>query len=485
MAVTTVNSTDFNASSILNATAINSGKKVTGITQDFGAVLNSTTQNSKSQQDTTTTKVDKTEKTFSVNDSKASEASEDDEPIKAKADEATSDTVDNQESEEADDETIEAVATALTNILDQLKEILNVDDDTIAVTMEDLELTPSDLLESGNLAELVTALSGEESVISLVADEGLYDNLQALTEIVDTQLETLLDNTGLSEDELSAVLENYGKAISSGNEEEEVIASPTELVADNDVEEDEPVYIVEDNTTKSTDTTYTKLPENQQDTTELKDDTASDNNSKTDKSAESEQKDYSANQSLNQNNDTAINENVTEVAEDVTSYTSESTESIMRQLADTVKLIKDENMTQMELQLHPASLGTVNISLIAKGGAITAQFTTQSEQVRAAIESQATQLQSDLEAQGVKVEAIEVTVESHQMERNLDENNNRQEKNEQKAQESIKATRRHNINLRMLGDDGDVLEEIQGADDATRIAMELMSARGNSMDMLA
>jgi flagellar hook-length control protein FliK len=158
----------------------------------------------------------------------------------------------------------------------------------------------------------------------------------------------------------------------------------------------------------------------------------------------------------------------------------------MRQLADTVKLIKDDNMTQMELQLHPSSLGTVNVSLISKGGAITAQFTTQNEQVKAAIESQAAQLQADIEKQGVKVEAIEVAVESHEMEKNLDENNQRREKEGEQTEESIKATRRANINLRTLGEDGgDLLEEIQGADDATRITMEMMSAHGNTLNIQA
>jgi hypothetical protein len=72
------------------------------------------------------------------------------------------------------------------------------------------------------------------------------------------------------------------------------------------------------------------------------------------------------------------------------------------------------------------------------------------------------------------------------MERNLDKDNSRREKEGEQAQDNIRATRRANINLRTLGEDGDdLLEEIQGADDATRIAMELMSAKGNSMDLQA
>jgi flagellar hook-length control protein FliK len=260
----------------------------------------------------------------------------------------------------------------------------------------------------------------------------------------------------------------------------------TESLVNTKVKDDEPIVTVEDNTSKTANNVAnSKINESSQDTVELKNDSQS-ADTKSEKSQDShEEKDYSQNQNFSQNQDTGVNEEIAQVAKETTSYTSENAESIMRQLADTVKLIKDENMTQMELQLHPASLGTVNVSLITKGGTVTAQFTTQSEQVRAAIEAQASTLTQNLEEQGVKVEAIEVTVESHQMEKNLDEDNRKREKEEEKAEESLKATRRANINLRELGEDGDLIEEIQGADEATRIAMELMSAHGNSMDLLA
>ena len=157
----------------------------------------------------------------------------------------------------------------------------------------------------------------------------------------------------------------------------------------------------------------------------------------------------------------------------------------MRQLADMVKIVKGENLTEMELQLHPASLGTVNVSLTTKGGVVTAQFTTQNEAVKAAIEAQATQLQVNLEEQGVKIEAIEVSVASHEMERNLDKEGSGQHQSEEQKAERVQGTRRRSINLRALGEDGELEQELSGADDATRIAMEMMAANGNSMDLLA
>jgi flagellar hook-length control protein FliK len=484
MAVTTVNSTSLDVGSIMSVATSQKGKNTVDTSQDFGAVLDNATQSTNTKQDTKTSKSDN--KAFDVgtdNKQLSQDESVKEEPVSEETDDTAKDV--------ADDATIEEIATALENIINQIKEILNVDDDEIAVAMEDLGLTQGDLLNTDNLASLVTSLAGEDSIISLVTNEDLYTSLKALTEVVDTHFSQIIDNTDLSQEELKSILEKF-EAMNNSDEINQVADTLEEAVggsAENVEEapnEDEPVVIIQDNTIKSTQNT---LPENQQDTSDLKNDSqSSDNNSKTTKNQNNNNvKDYSENQTLSASQAQKLNEAVAEVTDTVTSYTSvEDTQSLMRQLADAVKIIRNEDMTQMELQLHPANLGTVNISIVTKGGLVTAQFTTQSEQVKAAIEMQATQLQTNLENQGVKVEAIEVAVESHEMERNLDKDNSRREKEGEQAQDNIRATRRANINLRTLGEDGgDLLEEIQGADDATRIAMELMSAKGNSMDLQA
>lgn len=128
----------------------------------------------------------------------------------------------------------------------------------------------------------------------------------------------------------------------------------------------------------------------------------------------------------------------------------------------------------MQLQLHPASLGTVNINIASKAGVITAQFTAQNEAVKSVLESQIVQLRNNFEEQGIKVEAVEVTVESHAFERNLNgENSNRQA-----AQEGKKRGTRK-LNLNALEEEGAAMEE----DD--RLAVEMMRAGGNTVDFTA
>ncbi|MCM1025694.1 MAG: flagellar hook-length control protein FliK [Roseburia sp.] len=73
------------------------------------------------------------------------------------------------------------------------------------------------------------------------------------------------------------------------------------------------------------------------------------------------------------------------------------------------------------MQLHPASLGTLQIQIASKGGVVTANFLTQNEAVKTALESQMVQLKEQFAEQGVKVEAIEVSVQTREFERNLDQ----------------------------------------------------------------
>ena len=172
--------------------------------------------------------------------------------------------------------------------------------------------------------------------------------------------------------------------------------------------------------------------------------------------------------------------------QDVVPTRTVDTESIMKQLADYVKVRQGSELTEMEMQLHPASLGNVHIQLATKGGVVTAQITTQNEAVKNAIESQVVQLKDNLEEQGVKVEAVEVSVASHEMEKNLDQSGQQQQNEQQNnATGSIQRIRRANINLNLYNSEEEALEEASGLDDAARIAMEMMTANGNTMDLLA
>ena len=87
------------------------------------------------------------------------------------------------------------------------------------------------------------------------------------------------------------------------------------------------------------------------------------------------------------------------------------------------------------------------------------------------------QLKENFAEQGVKVEAIEVTVQTHQFEQNLEQGrgNNSNTANETGA--GRKRTRRINLNTAFAE------EEPQTEED--RIAADMMSANGNTVDFTA
>lgn len=410
------------------------------------------------------------------------------------------------EAETADEMTVQQIADALAQIIEQIKELLGISDEELIAGMESLEIQPKDLLGEGKMAQLLTVLAGDGEAISLVTNEELYTALQSLNETVEEVSAQLLDNTGLTKDELEEVLEQL-KNISENEEQpavteltDEEQQTITETVNASENEEQSAAIVVEDNTVvipqaeetakksieQLTDDIIEKLPENQQENQEAG--TLKLQSKKTEHDSENNGKnaeDFKGQQEMlqNTNNDTTA---VETAAKPISSYASENTENILRQLADAVKIIKNDNLTQMELQLHPASLGTVNVSLVTKGGSVTAEFTAQNEAVRAVIESQVSQLVSNLEQQGVRVEAVEVSVAGHELEKNLDEKNNgEQSRKEQEEKQRIQGVRRNSINLRAFESGDELAEEMQESDDATRIAMEMMTANGNSMDLMA
>ena len=127
------------------------------------------------------------------------------------------------------------------------------------------------------------------------------------------------------------------------------------------------------------------------------------------------------------------------------------------------------------MQLHPESLGSLHIQITSKGGEVTAQFRVQDETVKAAIESQVAELKETLKNQGIKVEAVEVTVESHAFESNLWQGQGREENASYQGER--KGHRRINLN------ELEGLEELTEEED--KLAAEMMEANGNTVDYTA
>lgn len=151
---------------------------------------------------------------------------------------------------------------------------------------------------------------------------------------------------------------------------------------------------------------------------------------------------------------------------------------LIEQIARNVRVTFSQTVTSMEMQLNPEHLGKIYLSISEREGAVRAQIAAQNEAVKEALETQVAELRQSLNQQGIKVDAIEVTVATHEFEQNL-EQNARQEEQMQQQREEVKKQARKNLNLNDLdGLTGLMTEEEE-------LAARIMRDNGNQVDLTA
>lgn len=151
---------------------------------------------------------------------------------------------------------------------------------------------------------------------------------------------------------------------------------------------------------------------------------------------------------------------------------------LIEQIARNVRVTFSQTVTSMEMQLNPEHLGKIYLSISEREGAVRAQIAAQNEAVKEALETQVAELRQSLNQQGIKVDAIEVTVATHEFEQNL-EQNARQEEQMQRQREEAQKQARKNLNLNDLdGLTGLMTEEEE-------LAARIMRDNGNQVDLTA
>lgn len=388
------------------------------------------------------------------------------------------------------EEMIETISQTVADLLQNVAEILELSTEELQELMEEIKMAPLDLLNEEKLVGLALAAEGEDSLIGIVMNETIYDNLNDLAQVVEVTEQKLLEETGFTQEELEKLFDTIQKITVS--EAERVEDTIEELPADVDEQVVLDVMVPEKNVPESKITDKNNTIQTETGTKEIQPnegETIVQNAENSQKHQEHHELEHHGNEQettmFQQNLENVEQIDEMQVENSMTTDSAPSTEHILRQLADFVKVESGKELTEMELQLHPASLGTVHIQLSTKGGVVTAHMTTQNEIVKNVIESQVVSLKNNLEEQGVKVEAIEVSVASHQMEKNLEQGKQGKQEQQNQKTEGIKKIRRANINLNawMQQEEEEDMEidEIE----AVRIAKEMLEINGNTMDLLA
>ncbi|MBD5458753.1 MAG: hypothetical protein HDR27_09315 [Lachnospiraceae bacterium] len=382
------------------------------------------------------------------------------------------------------DEQKAAVTEAGEKIVEEVAEKMDVTPEEVEAAMEVLGLSAIQLLDPENMKQLLIAISGNEDQLSIITDGELYGHLQNLLDTVSVNLDELQTELGLSEEELKALLEKAALAEKSS----EVAEIPEELTAETEEPEtaalegmkDYAVTVHRDGDEVKVKVQVDDAGANQS----VREEITQTSDVQEKHGAKSDNRDsFGENRGEGNMQDTFMMQTPVEqpslsevTANQQTMERFTSTEEIMNQITEYIKINLKSDVQEMELQLHPASLGTVNIQLAAKDGVITAQFTAQNETVKAAIESQLVQLRTQFEEQGIKVDAVEVIVANYRFEQSF---SGKEENPGEGSKNGKKGPRR--INLNDLS-----LEELpEDMEDSERIAAEMMASNGNTVDYTA
>ncbi len=389
-------------------------------------------------------------------DNRVKESSDADEPVE-----------NNEEKDAMADaeEAMEVLMTAVSGLVDAITETFEISEEELNGLLEDMGLTTVDLLDAGKLGDVLIEAAGAESPSELLTDEALYQDFSTVMNELNNILASDSGIADMSIDELKAAVSVQTQEISASNPDMEITDERM-----TDVRTEENFTVKEDGGLGAN-----VMLERADSSRELSEQAGRDlgERSSGKNSNEGAQGAGPFLQNL-QNDNTDI------VSADTLQSAGETvdTQDIMQQIMDYMKIQVKSDMSSLEMQLHPESLGTIRVQLSSDSGVVTANFVTQNEAVRTALESQMLQLKENLAEQGVKVEAIEVTVEPHQFEENLEQ--------DQRGGQNAEDTSRRGSRVRRLRLDGvlspDELEEMDSND---RIAAEMMEANGGTVDYMA
>lgn len=314
-----------------------------------------------------------------------------------------------------DNKSDEKVNDAVQNVKDTIKEELDVSDEDIAKAMEVLGITDNDLLSVVKVTELVSALTGADS-ITLITDDDMSGKLTSVLDAVNTAQEDIADMLNTDVDD--AVLVVRTDAVVKKDTDETVVKNTDSSITDNrSVSETESL----------SDVLAAKV-------------TAQGSSKNEESTGEHTGEQNHNTQSYGGVADSIIQSMKDSFADIVTEDTSRVSEAdIVNQVIDQIKLSSGRELTSIEVMLNPERLGSVHVTVTAKNGILSAQIAAQNEQVKTALENQVTALKENFQNQGIKVEAVEITVMTHQFEagQNFGQNESERKQSEQKINKKL------------------------------------------------
>ncbi len=414
---------------------------------------------------------------------------------------------------------VEKVQTLTKDVKDAVQETMDVSEEELTQAMELLGLSDMDLLQPQNLMQLVGQLTGSDDVSVLLTNDGVQQLMQDVTEL----FANFQQQNGMSSNDFSDLLTQLSMNIDELEEQIKAqlgIADDTQADVQTDVlteqvvqdelhpeQKDAQTGVFSSALQQSGEQTMQVQTNDQtnvaqdadvtiQQVTPLTEEAAAqttgeETGSMTDSSSDT-QTDHSFDEQMDLTDEsqqvmyqdqTAPNtQSVMQTTEVPQADSMIRYESLMNQMEGLARAFASTEGTTLQMQLNPESLGRLVLTVTEKHGNVTAQITATNEQVKEALQAQMVELHSTLQAQGIKVEAVEVTVATHEFEQNLD--GNASANAQMQEQSDSQSGSRPNSGRRNL--DQNVLEGIGGQlTEEESLAAQMMRDNGGSVDYTA
>lgn len=305
-------------------------------------------------------------------------------------------------------------------VKDLVKEELGLTEEELEAAMAVLGFAYADLLLPENMQALVLEVNQADSM-ELLTNETLNNQLAELLQ----GAEEILDEVGLTvpEEELPKLLESLKNAASDQTQKVEAPQQETpeeagpkiEILADKNVPKtaEKMEQPEEDGEGELLEEAVQKTENNTADQTQK----STEGDSSGQKESKSRQDSKGMLHEDNQNPLETVIQNLSKNAspESLVMTAAQRTEAmreIVNQVIDQIRISIKPETTSMEMTLNPENLGKVSLTVMAKDGHLTASFTAQNQVTKEALESQMQTLKENLTSQGIKVDAIEVNIQS-------------------------------------------------------------------------
>lgn len=340
---------------------------------------------------------------------------------------------------------------------------LGVPEEALREAVQEMGMSDISLLQPENVKELMIAMTEGADKMSLITDGDFYDAVTEALQTLDNVLEEAGEALEISPEELKTALAEGGAAREMPAEVQEKLPEAVTLTG-NPRQEAEP------------ESKIVKAPEPE---VQLSDEARTQEAPEPERQQAGEDRQDTGKESENPFLQNSIQHQSVEgqaqvsAAETESRFSMTNAQEVMDQILDYMKVSVRPEVSDLEMQLHPESLGNLHIHLSSKEGVVTAQFTAQNEDVRAVLESQMMELKANLEAQGVKVEAVEVAIAQYSLDREPDGNGSQAE------QERPKKKGVRNLNLNEISVEDEELTQEE------KLTAEVMQSEGSTVSYTA